>query len=84
MSYPPPIVPPPPTPPEKSAACNCAHCRSRHLMGPVVLIALGVLLALQTVWHRWRFEHTWPVLLIVIGLVKLIQHLTPADPLRHR
>lgn len=62
------------------SACGCPCCRTRHLMGAVVLITLGVLLALQTVWHRWNFSHTWPVLLIVIGVVKLVQYFAPRGP----
>ncbi|HET9698208.1 MAG TPA: DUF5668 domain-containing protein [Terriglobales bacterium] len=56
--------------------CNCARCRSRGVMGPVVLITLGVLFLLSEFWHM-RFQ--WPVLLIVIGLVKVWQSTTSTD-----
>ena len=47
--------------------------RRGGLMGPVVLITLGVLfLAGQLNWE-YSFWELWPVLLIVIGAVKVIQ-----------
>ena len=43
------------------------------IRGPVMLITLGVLLAID---HSGAagFERTWPVLLIVFGLFKLAEH----------
>ena len=52
--------------------CSCAQCRISSLTGPVILITLGVLFGLDHIWGRWEFTQTWPVLLIVIGVVKLI------------
>ena len=52
--------------------CNCARCRSRGLMGPVVLITIGVLFMIQQ-YGRYSFGELWPVILIVIGLVKVFQ-----------
>lgn len=51
--------------------CYCARCRCRGLMGPVVLITLGVLFLLGE-WTRWDFARTWPILLIAIGVVKVL------------
>lgn len=56
--------------------CNCARCRSRGVMGPAVLITLGVLFLLSEFMHM-RFQ--WPVLLIVIGLVKVWQSSTSME-----
>jgi len=50
--------------------CACARCRSRKLMGPVVLITLGVLFLIGE-FTRYSFGELWPVLLIVIGVVML-------------
>lgn len=70
-SYPAPPMPPvPPTPPR----------RRRSLAGPFVLIILGVVFLLGTMhvlsvtrlWHL--FANYWPVLLILWGVVKLIEH----------
>jgi hypothetical protein len=53
--------------------CPCARCRMRSVMGPAVLITLGVLFMLDTIGVR-SFHYTWPVLLIVIGVVQVLQH----------
>ena len=56
--------------------CGCGRCRSRGVMGPVVLVTLGILFLLCEVYHM-RFQ--WPVLLIVIGLVKIWQSTTSTE-----
>jgi TM2 domain-containing membrane protein YozV len=55
-------------------ACNCDRCTYRCLMGPAVLITLGVLFELNEFWG-WRagFHRTWPILLLVIGAIKILQ-----------
>ncbi|HEY6936001.1 MAG TPA: DUF5668 domain-containing protein, partial [Terriglobales bacterium] len=57
---------------EPGIRCGCASCRARELMGPAVLVTLGGLLLLAAV-HVVRFGRTWPVLLLVIGLIKVLQ-----------
>ncbi len=59
--------------------CSCPRCRTHGYMGPAVLITLGVLFLLSqsTGVGFLSFHHTWPALLIVIGLVLFIQHSTP-------
>ena len=42
----------------------------RAIRGPVILITVGVLFALDK-FSAFRFSQTWPVLLIVIGLLSL-------------
>lgn len=42
----------------------------RAVRGPVILITVGVLFALDK-FSAFRFSQTWPVLLIVIGLLGL-------------
>lgn len=49
-------------------ACSCPRCRINGLMGAAVLVTLGVLFLLDELWS-FRFGETFPVLLIVIGLV---------------
>jgi hypothetical protein len=44
----------------------------RAIRGPITLITLGALFALQN-FTRFGFEQTWPVLLIVFGLLSLLQ-----------
>jgi hypothetical protein len=45
-------------------------------MGPAVLITIGVLFLLDQMGHaHWMgFGFSWPALLIVIGLIKLLEH----------
>jgi hypothetical protein len=45
-------------------------------MGPAVLITIGVLFLLDQMGraHWMDFGFTWPALLIVIGLLKLLEH----------
>ena len=66
--------------------CVCAHCRARGFMGPAILVTLGALFLLEAV-HVVGFGRTWPVLLLVIGLVKVLQsnapttgHMEPPPP----
>src|SRR5580658_10853878 len=56
--------------------CACARCRAHGIMGPAVLITIGVLFLMDQMGHaHWMgFDFTWPALLIVIGLVKLLEH----------
>jgi len=56
----------------RSGACQCEHCRTRRVMGPAVLVTLGVLFLLDSV-SRVGFGRTWPAILLVIGVVKLMQ-----------
>ena len=52
--------------------CQCARCRSRRLMGPAVVLTLGFLFLFESV-GRVSFGRTWPILLLVIGGIKLFQ-----------
>src|SRR5712671_5496697 len=55
-------------------ACPCDRCRTRKLMGPAMLVTIGMLFLLDNVGHgNLGFHHTWPVILLVIGVVKLVQ-----------
>lgn len=50
------------------------------LRGPLTLITLGVLFALNN-FTPWGFQQTWPVLLIVFGLLSLMRRAaTPPTP----
>jgi len=53
--------------------CTCARCRLRGLMGPAILITLGVLFLVAEFSNRYSFGDLWPILLIVIGVIKLIE-----------
>jgi hypothetical protein len=49
--------------------------QSQHLMraitGPIILITVGVLFTLER-FTPFGFGKTWPVLLIVVGILKLL------------
>jgi hypothetical protein len=52
----------------------------RAIRGPVILITIGGLFALNN-FTRYQFEQTWPVLLIVIGLMSILKRgVEPAAP----
>ncbi|MGC2768703.1 MAG: DUF5668 domain-containing protein [Candidatus Acidiferrum sp.] len=62
------------------AGCRCQSCTIRGMMGPAVLITLGVLFLLHQVrGGHFDFGNTWPVLLMVIGILLLASSLAPRD-----
>ena len=75
-----PPQPPPIQPPYAPVPSPPPRLRHRSLAGPFVLIVLGVVFLLGNLhmlsWAqigRW-FAHYWPVLLIIWGVIKLIEH----------
>jgi DUF4097 and DUF4098 domain-containing protein YvlB len=73
MNQYPPVVPPPaPIPPP--------YRTRRSLVGPVILIAIGVVFLLTNIgvihgWQLWGwFGHWWPLLLILWGVLTLVEH----------
>ena len=45
------------------------------MLGPIVLIVLGVLFLLNNLYPGvFRFGRTWPVILIVIGVTKVLEY----------
>jgi hypothetical protein len=73
--------------------CSCQRCRIRGLMGPMIVVTIGVLFLLQQMRGGFfDFGNTYPVILIVIGLISLASafassegHLAnaPAPPVTH-
>ena len=62
----------------KRKACNDrGEYRNRSLSGPAVLITVGVLALLNNLHERWwgvpGWNRTWPVILLVIGVIKLME-----------
>ena len=49
-----------------------SHSTIRAIRGPVTLITIGVLFALNN-FTRYGFDQTWPVILIVFGLLSLLR-----------
>ncbi|HTW57831.1 MAG TPA: B-box zinc finger protein [Terriglobales bacterium] len=56
----------------RSTCCQCERCRTRKIMGPAILVTLGVLFLLDSTSHI-GFDKTWPAILLVVGVVKLMQ-----------
>ena len=46
------------------------------MLGPILLIVIGVLFLLNNMFPggEFRFGRMWPVILIVIGLVKVLEY----------
>ena len=61
---------------QPNPACRCGRCSTRGLMGPAVLITLGLLFLLANN-PEYPFERTWPILLIVIGAIKVAGYAMP-------
>jgi hypothetical protein len=53
--------------------CPCTRCRLNDLMGPVMMITVGVLFLIDHMSYNVSFRHLWPVFLIVIGAMKVLQ-----------
>jgi hypothetical protein len=52
--------------------CYCERCRTRGLMWPAVLVTVGFLSLLED-FTRYDWNRTWPVLILVIGIVMLLR-----------
>jgi hypothetical protein len=66
--------------------CYCERCRTRRLMGPAILVTIGVL-GLVDSFRGLNFFSWVGALLVVIGVVKIVQgnpsttgHIAPATP----
>ena len=59
--------------------CECKRCRIRRLMGPVVLITIGVLFLLDQTVPGLGFGRLWPVILLAIGGVQLATSLASSE-----
>jgi hypothetical protein len=52
--------------------CACRRCTIRGLMGPAIIITVGVLFLLdQMSGGSFSFGNTYPMILIVIGVISL-------------
>jgi hypothetical protein len=52
---------------------------ARALRGPVLLATFGLLLALSNL-ADFRFRYSWPILVIVYGVMRLAEALLPKAP----
>jgi TM2 domain-containing membrane protein YozV len=49
-----------------------SDCRNRSIAGPAVLVTIGVLSLIENL-HGPSWGHTWPVILLVLGILKLME-----------
>ena len=60
--------------------CSCRRCTIRSLMGPAIIITIGLLFLLSEMrGGDFDFSNTYPVILIVIGAISLAAALAPTD-----
>ncbi len=60
--------------------CTCRRCTIRSLMGPAILVTIGILFLLsEFIGRGFSFGNTFPVILIVIGAILLASSIAPAD-----
>jgi hypothetical protein len=57
---------------QRYSGCQCGRCRTRRLMGPAMVLTIGVLFLLENL-DVMSFGRTWPVILLVVGAIKLLQ-----------
>jgi len=54
--------------------------RRTSLTGPIFLITLGIMLLLDEIVPGLSIGKTWPVLLVVVGVLKLVGSSRPPRP----
>ena len=60
--------------------CPCRRCTIRSLMGPAIVITIGVLFLLdQMRGDHLSFSNTWPIILLVIGAIQLATALSSTE-----
>ena len=69
---------------KRKASIDRGDTRHRSLAGPAVLVTVGVLSLLNNLHDRWYgvpgWDHSWPVILLVIGVVKLMERSSYGGP----
>ncbi len=57
--------------------CGCGRCTVGAVTGPLMMITIGVLFAIEQA-SLYNFRQTWPVLLIVYGVARAVAWMVPA------
>ena len=50
-----------------------SYYRRGGLVGPAILITIGTIFLMDRWWPDFSFHRLWPLILIVIGLVRLLE-----------
>jgi hypothetical protein len=62
---------------KRKSAAERGDYRHRTLVGPALLVTLGVIFVLNNLHDRWEevpgLARTWPLILLVIGVLKLME-----------
>ena len=58
---------------ERNCECSCARCSVGRLTGGAMMVTIGALFLLAE-FTRWGFHETWPLILIVLGLLQVMRH----------
>lgn len=60
---------------------NNSGTLARAIRGPILLITIGSLIAFDT-FDGYSFARTWPVVIIMLGILKLFERMTdrPTEP----
>ena len=62
----------------RNRACRCPRCKARGVFGGAILVTLGILFLLDE-YGGPDFDQTWPVLLIVIGVLIFLSRTAPTE-----
>ncbi|HTD21374.1 MAG TPA: DUF5668 domain-containing protein [Terriglobales bacterium] len=54
------------------AACRCVACTAVSLMGPTILVTIGVM-GMLSEFTPVGWKESWPLILIVVGVLKFLQ-----------
>jgi len=57
---------------ERRPNCPCARCRMHSMLGPVMIITIGVIFLLSE-YTPYGIGHLWPLFLIVLGVFRLAE-----------
>lgn len=73
----------------RGITCQCTRCRMQGMMGPAMMVTVGVLGLISSA-HILGWHNSWPIFLIVVGAVRLaqmsasteghVEHVPPAPP----
>ncbi|MFQ5694517.1 MAG: hypothetical protein ACE5HB_00855 [Terriglobia bacterium] len=57
-----------------AGTCGCHRCHLEGIGWPILIITVGGLFLTAQLLPGVGFRHLWPVILIVLGVLKLLEH----------
>ena len=58
---------------ERNCGCHCQRCSLGRVTGGAMMVTVGILFLLSE-FTRWDFGQTWPLLLVVLGVIQVYRH----------